>query len=60
MCIRDSQGFGAETVTSATVVGKKWLKTHARTTDGKTVLKVGGEKRSLPRADLARIARAVS
>ena len=53
-------GFSAaDTVSSATVVGAKWLKTHARTIDGKTVLKVDGKKRELPRADLARIARAL-
>jgi len=47
------------TVTSATTVGKKWLKKHARVVKGKTVLKVGGAKRKLPRADLVRIARAL-
>ena len=51
------QGFAAETVTSATVVGKRWLKTHARSVKGTTVLKVDGKKRKLPRADLARLAR---
>jgi Ca2+-binding RTX toxin-like protein len=47
------------TVTSATRVGTKWLKKHARVVKGKTVLKVGGAKRKLPRADLVRIARAL-
>jgi Ca2+-binding RTX toxin-like protein len=51
--------LGVNTVTSATVVGKKWLKTHARTAKGKTVIKVDGVKRVLPSADLARIARAL-
>ena len=32
-----------------------WLKSHARTVKGKTVLKVDGEKRTLPRADLAQL-----
>ena len=34
-----------------------WLAAHARTVDGKTLLDVGGEKRALPRADLAELAR---
>jgi Ca2+-binding RTX toxin-like protein len=51
--------LAADRVTEAALVGNQWLKTHARTTDGKTVLKVGGQQRTLPRADLARIARAV-
>jgi Ca2+-binding RTX toxin-like protein len=52
--------FAANAVTSATAVGKKWLTTHGRTVNGKTVLKVGGKKRKLPRADLVRLARHVS
>jgi hypothetical protein len=35
------------------VVGTRWVKRHARTVKGKTVLKIDGEKRKLPRADLA-------
>jgi Ca2+-binding RTX toxin-like protein len=52
--------FSANTVASATVVGKKWLKANARTIKGKTVLKVGGKKRKLPHANLARLARGVT
>jgi Ca2+-binding RTX toxin-like protein len=52
--------LAANDVTSATAVGKKWLSTHARTVKGKTVLKVDGKKRKLPRADLARLARGAS
>ena len=52
--------FAANTVTSATAVGKSWLKAHARTVKGKTVLKVDGKKRKLPRADLVRLARGVT
>jgi Ca2+-binding RTX toxin-like protein len=52
--------FGADTVTSATAAGKDWLKTHARTVHGKTVLKVGGKERTLPRADLAQLTRDVT
>jgi hypothetical protein len=39
-------------VTSATAVGQAWLKTHARTVAGKTVLSVDGTQLALPRADL--------
>ena len=46
------QGLSADTVTSATAVGTSWLKAHARVVKGKTVLKVDGKKRTLPRADL--------
>jgi Ca2+-binding RTX toxin-like protein len=53
-------GFGADTVTSATAAGKDWLTTHARTVNGKTVLEVGGKERTLPRADLAQLARDVT
>jgi Ca2+-binding RTX toxin-like protein len=54
------QGLGADTVTSATVAGKEWLRTHGRTVDGKTVLEVGGKARTLPRADLGRLVRDVT
>ena len=50
----------ANDVSSATVVGAKWLKAHARTVKGKTVLKVDGKKTKLPRAKLAKLVRAVS
>ncbi len=39
--------FSASAVTSATVVGEKWLTAHARTVNGKTVLEVGGKKHEL-------------
>jgi len=45
------QSVNAGAVASAKVVGKRWLKRHTRTVKGKTVLKVDGEKRKLPRAD---------
>ena len=51
--------LAANAVRSASVVGKHWLATHARTINGKTVLQVGGEQRTLPRARLARLARSV-
>ena len=51
---------GTNTVTSANLVGTMWLKTHARTVKGKTVLKVDGKKRTLPNADLDRLARAAA
>jgi hypothetical protein len=46
-------------VRSASVVGKEWLATHARTINGKTVLQVDGKQRTLPHAGLARLARDV-
>ena len=54
------QSLGADTVTSAATAGEKWLTTHARTVDGKTVLDVGGKQRTLPRADLVELARGVT
>ena len=53
------QSLGADSVRSATAVGKHWLNAHAHTTKGKTILKVGGEKRKLPRAKLGQLARGV-
>jgi Ca2+-binding RTX toxin-like protein len=52
--------FSADSVRSASLLGKDWLAAHARTIAGKTVLKVGGEARTLPRADLAPLARGAS
>ena len=52
--------LAANAVRSASVVGKRWLATHARTINGKTVLRVGGKQRTLPRARLARLARGAS
>jgi len=43
----------AGTVRSATTVGQRWLKTHARRVNGKTLLQVDGKEHKLPRADLA-------
>ena len=51
------QGLVADTVTSATTVGKEWLTTHGSTVGGKTVLEIGGKKRKLPRADLSKLIR---
>ena len=51
------QSVNASAAKSAKVVGKRWLKRHARTVKGKTVLKVDGEKRKLPRADLTELVR---
>jgi hypothetical protein len=47
--------FGADTVTSATAAEKQWLATHVRIVNGKTVIKVGGKERTLPRADLSQL-----
>ena len=48
--------LNANALRSATIVGKRWLKAHTRTVKGKTVLLIDGDKRKLPRADLARLA----
>jgi Ca2+-binding RTX toxin-like protein len=52
--------LGANAVTSATAAGKKWLAAHTRTVNGKAVLDVGGKERTLPRARLTQLARAVT
>jgi Ca2+-binding RTX toxin-like protein len=54
------QSIGADQVSSASPVGQSWLSRHARTVKGKTVLRLDGKKRVLPRADLAQIAQGVS
>jgi Ca2+-binding RTX toxin-like protein len=54
------QSVGRDTVTSATVAGTAWLASHARIIDGKTVLEVRGEKRTLPRAELSQLVRSAS
>ena len=42
------QSLGGDTVTSATTADKEWLAANARVDRGKTVLKGGGEKHTLP------------
>jgi Ca2+-binding RTX toxin-like protein len=54
--VLDSAGLTA--VKSATVVGQQWLASHARLVGGKTVLRVGGESRTLPHAKLVGLTRA--
>jgi Ca2+-binding RTX toxin-like protein len=54
------QSIGADRVSSAGTAGQSWLSRHARTVKGKTVLKVDGKKRVLPRADLAQIAQGIT
>ena len=54
------QSIGADTVRSATAVGEDWLAAHARTVRDKTVLEVGGEERTLPRAQLSELVRGMS
>jgi Ca2+-binding RTX toxin-like protein len=51
--------FAASRVTSATAAKPSWLTAHARTVRGKTVLTVHGKSRTLPRARLAQLARAL-
>ncbi len=43
----------ANSVTSAKTVGRRWVRNHASVKKGKTVLRIDGDKRKLPRADLA-------
>ena len=52
--------IAANTVSSASAVGTKWLSKHAKSVRGKTVLKLDGEKRKLPRAKLAKLKLGVS
>ena len=54
------QSIGADRVSSASAGRAEWLSRHARTVKGKTVLKLDGKKRVLPRADLAQIAQGVT
>jgi Ca2+-binding RTX toxin-like protein len=54
------QGFGADRVSSATTVGEEWLAEHARVVEGKTVLEVNGEERTLPRLELSELVRGLS
>jgi hypothetical protein len=41
-------------------VGRGWLASHAGIADGKTVLEVNGEERTLPCASLSRLARGIT
>ncbi len=52
-------GLQSSTVSSAKVAGVTWLNKNARTVRGRTVIKVDGVKRTLPRAKLAKLKRAV-
>ena len=54
------QSLGADRVTSATAAGTAWPTSHARIVNSKTVLTVGGRQRTLPRANLAELARGAS
>jgi Ca2+-binding RTX toxin-like protein len=47
------------TATAIRSAGKSWLKAHARSVRGKTVLVIDGERRTLPRASLVRLLREV-
>jgi Ca2+-binding RTX toxin-like protein len=49
--------LAANTVSSASAVGRRWVAKHASTVKGKTVVKIDGEKHRLPRAKLAKLAR---
>ena len=54
------QSLAARATRSASVRGANWLKAHARTVKGKTVLTVDGEKTKLPRAKLGKLVRVVA
>ena len=49
--------FAANAVTKATRAEKSWLVAHVHIVKGKTVIDVGGKKRTLPRADLTQLVR---
>ncbi len=46
-----------DTVRSATTADRRWLTTHVRIVNGRTVLDVGGKARTLPRTDLSELIR---
>jgi Ca2+-binding RTX toxin-like protein len=46
-----------DTVRSATTADRRWLTTHVRIVNGRTVLDVGGKARTLPRTDLSQLIR---
>jgi Ca2+-binding RTX toxin-like protein len=55
------QSIGApDTITSAVSAGAEWLDSHASVVDGKTVVDVGGEEHTLPRADLSELVQVAS
>jgi hypothetical protein len=45
----------AGVIRSATPVSRRWLATHARVAGGKTVLRLHGRDRVLPRASLPKL-----
>jgi Ca2+-binding RTX toxin-like protein len=47
------QSLGADTVSSASAVGERWVAAHVETVDGKTAIDVGGEQQTLQRTDVA-------
>jgi Ca2+-binding RTX toxin-like protein len=49
--------LAANSVSSASAVGSRWVAAHARTVAGKTVMTLDGSKRKLPRAKLAELSR---
>jgi Ca2+-binding RTX toxin-like protein len=53
----DIQSAGSNSVKSAKEAGRKWLRVHGRVVKRKTVMTVGGEKHTLPRADLPQLKR---
>jgi Ca2+-binding RTX toxin-like protein len=51
------QLVSTDTVSSATAADKEWVASHVRIVNGKTVIKVRGKDRTLPRADLSQLVR---
>ena len=49
-------GLDDNVVIQSVTAGASWLKSHARTVNGKTVLTVDGRERELPRAGLSKLA----
>jgi Ca2+-binding RTX toxin-like protein len=47
----------ANVIRSATPVSRRWLATHARVVGGRTVLRLDGKDRTLPRASLVKLPR---
>jgi len=49
--------FAANSVKAATTAAKDWLMSHVHIVKGKSVIDVGGKKRTLPHADLSQLVR---
>ena len=52
--------LAASKVKSASVEGTKWLKSHAKTVNGKTVVSFSGQQHKLPRAKVQQLSRGLT